>query len=80
MILLQLNPTIPVYTRAHGEGVAVGWLDYGPEHDLLWIVLGNASREFWVLPTKDVRGAENLTYGRPVLPRDQLFDEHERGR
>ncbi len=47
-----------------GRGQAVGWIDYGPEHDLLWIVFMDASRECWQVPTPEIRAQVNWSMGR----------------
>ena len=46
-MIQQLNPTIPVVTP-RGKGNAVGWIDYGMEDDLYWIVFQADTCECWV--------------------------------
>ncbi len=36
-MLTQLNPTIPLET-SRGRGYALAVIDYGMEHNLLWVV------------------------------------------
>lgn len=62
-MILQLNPSMPVKTPL-GAGMAIGWIDYGPEHDLIWIVIDNNTRECWCINNKDIRFGSNETYGR----------------
>lgn len=44
MSLTQLNPTIPVYVLGKGAGYAVAVIDYGQEHNLIWVTAINAAR------------------------------------
>ena len=37
-MMLQLNPTIPVYTNGHGDGEAILVIDYGPNVNTVWVV------------------------------------------
>ena len=62
-MIQQLNPTIPVVTP-RGKGNAVGWIDYGMEDDLYWIVFQADTCECWIYPNKDIRAQQNLTLGR----------------
>lgn len=68
----QLNPPIPLETPK-GAGMAVGVIDYGPDYDLLWVVLDDATGECWTCNNAKVRGVRNITMGRrletPHLPR-----------
>lgn len=62
-MLLQLNPPIPVMTPK-GAGIAHVLIDYGPEHDLLWVVFLTESMECWTYSNKDIRAEKNITFGR----------------
>lgn len=62
-MMLQLNPTIPVFTPK-GEGYAVGWIDYSQEHNLLWVVMLDKDGECWIFDNKDIKGCKNFTMGR----------------
>lgn len=62
-MMLQLNPSIPVKTDK-GPGMAIGWIDYGPEHDLLWIVIDDKTKECWCVNNKFIKFGDNITYGR----------------
>ena len=68
-MIQQLNPTIPVVTP-RGKGNAVGWIDYGIEDDLYWIVFQTGTCECWVYANKYIRAQENFTLGRfkPAVP------------
>lgn len=61
--MIQLNPSIPVITP-RGSGEAVGWIDYSPEHDLMWIVFLDDNCECWIFQNKDIRAHKNFTLGR----------------
>lgn len=37
-VMLQLNPTIPVYCKKHGDGEAIIVIDYGPDVNTVWAV------------------------------------------
>lgn len=62
-MMLQLNPPIPVATP-RGKGYAHVLLDYSQEHDLLWVVFLDESRECWTFSNRDIRMQENVTLGR----------------
>lgn len=59
----QLNPSIPLITPK-GEGLAWAMIDYGEEHDLIWIVAINETGEIWSFNNREVRAVKNITMGR----------------
>jgi hypothetical protein len=61
--LLQLNPPLPVETPK-GPGLAHVLIDYGIEHDLLWVVFIDHTGECWTVRNREVRAVENWTAGR----------------
>lgn len=61
-MLLQLNPPIPLETPK-GKGFAHVLIDYGPENDLIWVVLQD-SGECWSWRNQDIRAQNNITIGR----------------
>ena len=62
-MIVQLNPTIPIQTpKGHAQAVFV--IDYGPEHDLLWVCFIDKTGECWTLKNSEIRGDKNLTMGR----------------
>jgi len=61
--ILQLNPPIPVITPK-GEGIAWILLDYGVEHNLLWVVAIDSNCEIWTFDNTQIRAQKNITYGR----------------
>ena len=60
--MLQLNPPLPVVTP-NGKAIAQMVIDYGPEHDLIWVCFQQDS-EIWCWRNQDVRAETNVTFGR----------------
>jgi hypothetical protein len=60
--MLQLDPAIPVVTP-NGKALAHIVIDYGPEHDLLWVCFQD-NGEIWTYRNQDVRADTNITFGR----------------
>jgi len=67
-VFTQLNPPIPLNVLGKGEGYAIGVIDYGQEHNLLWVTALNASGEIWCAPNPQVRMARNWSMGRGESP------------
>lgn len=65
MSITQLNPTIPVYVLGKGAGYALALIDYGQEHNLIWVTAINETGEVWCAPNPKVRVTANWTMGRP---------------
>lgn len=63
MSMLQLNPPIPVETPK-GKGYAHVLIDYSQEHDLLWVVFIDESRECWTFSNSEVKAQHNITMKR----------------
>jgi hypothetical protein len=61
----QLDPPIPLHVLGRGDGQALAVIDYGPEHDLLWVTAIDASGEIWCAPNREVRMQANWSLGRP---------------
>lgn len=59
----RLEPPIPMNT-SKGSGYAFMVIDYGFEHDLIWVVALDNSGEIWCVPNKEVRFQGNWTAGR----------------
>ena len=70
-MLTQLNPPIPLETP-RGFAAAVGFIDYGPDYDLLWVTFDDATGECWTWPNPKIRGIKNLTMGRRTPKPDAL--------
>jgi hypothetical protein len=62
-MLTQLNPPIPLDTPK-GGGMAWAVIDYGAEHNLMWVVAIDATREIWTFENPKVRAQKNITIGR----------------
>ena len=62
MMMLQLNPPIPVQTR-DGEAMAYIVIDYGPDFDLIFVCFGK-NGEIWSWRNQDIRTQTNVTFGR----------------
>lgn len=60
----QLNPTIPLHVLGKGDGYAIGMIDYGQEHNLIWVTALDESGEIWCAPNNKVRLGKNWTMGR----------------
>ncbi|MHC3126497.1 hypothetical protein OB03_03910 [Brevundimonas sp. GN22] len=65
MSFTQLDPTIPVFVIGKGDGFALGVIDYGQEHNLIWVTAINETGEIWCAPNPKVRMTSNWTMGRP---------------
>jgi hypothetical protein len=59
-MIIQLNPTIPVFAKQHGEGEAIMIIDYGINVNTVWVVRfsGGAVKHFY---SDDI-----LVYGNPM--------------
>ncbi len=42
----------------------MGWIDYGQDDDLLWIVFLQKNGECWIYPIPHIRACPNATTGR----------------
>jgi hypothetical protein len=73
-MMLQLNPPLPVVTPK-GKAFAHLILDYGQEHDLIFVCFQDDTGECWSWPNHQVRMQPNLTMGRvgeqPARARDE---------
>ena len=60
----QLDPPIPLHVLDRGDGYALAVIDYGPEHNLLWVTAIDATGEIWCAPNPQVRMQQNWSMGR----------------
>ena len=60
----QLDPALPVFVEGKGKGLALAVIDYGPEHNLIWVTAIDTSGEIWCAPNPMVRMQANWTMGR----------------
>ena len=61
----QLDPPIPLHVLGKGDGYALGVIDYGQEHNLLWVTAIDATGEIWCAPNPEVRMQANWSIARP---------------
>ena len=47
MAFTQLDPPIPLDIIDKGKGLAIGMIDYGPEHNLIWVTAIDDTGEIW---------------------------------
>ena len=73
----QLNPMLPLHVLERGDGYAVGLIDYGQEHNLIWVTVINETGEVWCAPNDKVRFGKNWTMGRGENP---LLHKSKEGR
>jgi hypothetical protein len=61
----QLDPPIPLHVLGRGDGYALAVIDYGQEHNLLWVTAIDATGEIWCAPNPEVRMQANWSMKRP---------------
>jgi hypothetical protein len=61
-MILQLNPSIPLDTP-QGSADAHLVIDYGEQHNLVWVCFVRETGECWSFRNRDVRLERNLTDG-----------------
>jgi hypothetical protein len=62
-MILQLNPPIPLDTPK-GSALAHMVIDYGPEHNLIWVCFIDSTGECWSYDNTQIRAQKNITMGR----------------
>lgn len=60
----QLDPPIPLHVLGRGDGYAIAVIDYGQEHNLLWVTAITGTGEIWCAPNPEVRMQANWSLGR----------------
>ncbi|MCR2833394.1 hypothetical protein [Parerythrobacter lacustris] len=60
----QLQTPMPLHVLGRGNGLAIAVIDYGPEHNLIWVTAIDATGEIWCAPNPEVRMQKNWTLGR----------------
>ena len=63
MSFQQLDPPLPVHVIDKGAGYAFAVIDYGQEHNLIWVTAINDTGEIWCAPNPRVRLQANWTMG-----------------
>lgn len=59
---------MPLHVLGKGPGFAVAVIDYGQEHNLIWVTAISATGEIWCAPNPQVRMEANWTMGRAKSP------------
>lgn len=59
----RIDPPLPLDTPK-GSSLCHFVIDYGVEHDLLWVCAIDATGECWTFRNRDIRFPKNLTMGR----------------
>jgi hypothetical protein len=78
-MLTQLDPPIPLHVNGRGDGYALAVIDYGPEHNLIWVTAISATGEIWCASNPEVRVQANWTMGRPQPMAVRASKEAQRG-
>lgn len=71
----QLNPPLPVIVLEKGPGLAFAVIDYGVEHNLIWVTTLDATGEIWCAPNPKVRLQANWSMGRTKDERVSIIPE-----
>lgn len=70
-MILQLDPALPLDTPK-GPAWAHFVIDYGQEHELLWVCFLKETGECWAVNNRDVRLEKNWSLGvRPQTSTEQ---------
>ncbi len=64
----QLAKPLPVSIEGKGKGLTLAVIDYGPEHNLIWVTALDDSGEVWCAPNPMVWMRANWTMGRAPEP------------
>jgi hypothetical protein len=62
-MIIQLDPPMPMDTPK-GKALCHFMIDYGAEHDLLWVCFQNDSGECWTWNNRDIRAQKNISMYR----------------
>ena len=71
----QLDPPLPVHVLEKGQGLAFAVIDYGVEHNLIWVTALDQSGEIWCAPNPKVRMQANWSMGRAKDPALRVMPE-----
>jgi hypothetical protein len=72
MSVTQLNPPIPLMTPK-GRAVAHFLIDYGVEHDLMWVCFQDDTGECWTWENAYIRARTNETIGRRKMSKIDVY-------
>ena len=62
-MITRLDPPMPIMTPK-GRALAHFLIDYGPEHDLMWVCFQDDTGESWTWENAQIRARVNQTLGR----------------
>ena len=62
-MITRLDPPMPIMTPK-GRGLAHFLIDYGPEHDLMWVCFQDDTGECWTWENAHIRARVNQTLSR----------------
>ena len=71
MSFTQLSSPLPVFVIGKGKGMAFAVIDYGPEHNLIWVSAIDESGEIWCVPNPKVRMRPNWSMSRDASPEER---------
>ncbi len=66
-MIAQLNPSLPLTVEGRDGGLASTMIDYGAEHNLLWVTALDANGEIWCAPDPKARVQKNWSMGRTAI-------------
>lgn len=78
MIVQQLNPPLPL-TTPKGSALAHLVIDYGPEHDLMWVCFQDDTGECWSWANPEIRAQKNISMGRTLTVGPRLVAHSKSG-
>lgn len=74
-MITRIEPPIPVSTPK-GKAMAIAWIDYGMENDLVWMCIQDSTGECWQWENASIRARTNLTHGRvSISPINKSSDQ-----
>jgi hypothetical protein len=62
-MMIRIDPPLPLITPK-GKALAHFLIDYGMEHDLLWVCFQYNTGECWTWKNSEIRADNNITMGR----------------
>jgi len=65
-MITRLDPPMPIMTPK-GRGLAHFLIDYGPEHDLMWVCFQDDTGECWTWENAHIRARVNQTLSRTSI-------------
>jgi hypothetical protein len=63
-MIIQLDPSIPMYVEGRGVGEAFLLIDYSKEDELMFVVALDATGEIWCAPSPKCKLLNNWSLGR----------------